>query len=118
MLIGLQASAQDLADQIVNIEDLEEIPRDEWPDLSRIAESQATRLGSGSPSSDELYSPFDRYVDSLATGSVFENRDDPDWSPFVVNGLTYKEYTARRATDRLLEAVQSDQSNVCRTCID
>ena len=51
--------------------------------------------------------------------------DHPDYSPFVINGETYAMYKDREAnersktlTERRLERVSTELSNVCKSCLD
>lgn len=45
------------------------------------------------------------------------DRDDPLWSPFIVNGETYAEYHSKQV-QRKLERNQTELSNICKKCID
>lgn len=104
-------------DAPIRLEDLEEIPRDEWPDLGSAA-YQAFPLNSslqeGSFTQTDFDEPFAVDPDTLYQVPI----DDPKWSPFVVNGQTYADYERTRQTQRLLEVEDTSESNVCKKCID
>ena len=72
----------------IRIEDLEEIPRDLWPDLTQPGLQVAPLRGNASNTSMwDIYEPdtLSRQVD----------REDPLWSPFVVNGETYADHDSK-----------------------
>lgn len=88
-------------DEAVWIEDLEEIPREEWPDISR-----------------HLVTPLDHSGERPVRERYSAEELEGLWSPFVVNDQTYEEWSAKQAVGRRLEYVQSELSNECKQCID
>ena len=77
------------AEGAISIDDLEEIPREEWPDLSS-SEFNISALGSNGLLGDNFDIYSERGVHEMEFGS-----DEALWSPFVVNGETYAEHVAK-----------------------
>lgn len=84
-------------------------------------DNYATKFSNGGYKSGLGYSAGHHYDMNLYN----VEEDHPDYSPFVINGETYAMYKDREAnersktlTERRLERVSTELSNVCKTCLD
>jgi len=102
-LAVLFAKESVLASDPIRIEDLEEIPKESWPDLTE-------EILFSAPVSNENN---EEHRSWFKTNSSDQNRQHEEWSPFVVNGDTYAEHLAKknRTTDRKLATVATCDSS-------
>ena len=104
---------------VIRIEDLEEIPREEWPDFSQSMHVSLLNGEGDEEKRDGSVSTFD-YMGALEAANAVDQ--DSLSSPLLINDESFQEYRSRNAgknaAARKLAATQTADSHICKRCID
>lgn len=82
------------AEEAIRIEDLDAIPREQWPDLSKLEFKVAPLTNYPVDGLRDSYE--DQYFESFQVP-----KDNPLWSPFIVNGETYADFENKKVARSL-----------------